>query len=111
MGYYTKDLSVFTFASSVSNILSGMDDCEGVTIYANTSSGVFTVQIAESTGGTFVDLQSAAVDVTVTAPNAVVISPVPFRQMRLASTYGSTGGAGPTSSTGAGFPVQAVFVV
>lgn len=117
MGYYPKDIGLFTFSASESNYLQYVDDCEGITIFATTSSGVFTVQVSNvdttSTGaGTFVDLQSAGSDVTLTAVNAAVISPCPFRRIRLLSTFGSTGSTGAvTGAGGTGFPVTGVIVV
>ena len=105
MGYYVKDLTPITFTTSTSNVLvpAELGDLEGLTIFANASSGVFTVQIAPTSDGTFADLQSAGADVTITAPNALVISPVPFRALRLAATY--------TTSSAVSFPVQGTVVL
>lgn len=112
MGYYTKDLPVLNFATSNSNIISGVDDLEGLSVFATTSSGIFTVQVAPTSAGPFTDLQSAGADVTMTAPATLTISPVAFRHFQLASTFGSTGSTGAvTGAGGTGFPVQAVFVV
>ena len=117
MGYHPKDIGIFTFAASESNFLRYVDDCEGLTIYASASSGVFTVQVSNvdttsTATGSFVDLQSAGSDVTLTAINAAVISPCPFRRIRLLSTFGSTGSTGAvTGDGGTGFAVTGVFVV
>ena len=117
MSYHPKDVGTFTFSASESNFLRYVDDCEGLTIFASTSSGVFTVQVSDvdstsTAGGSFVDLQSAGADVTVTGVNAVVISPVPFRRVRLLSTFGSTGSTGAvTGAGGTGFPVMGQILV
>ena len=113
MSYHSKKLGAFTFAASESNFLRYTEDCEALTIFATTSSGVFTIQVSNlnttTTGANdWADLQSAGADVTFTAAgggNATVVSPVSFSRIRLLSTYGSTGSTGPTGAGGTGFPV------
>lgn len=111
MAQYTKQFPTLKITTSNSNAIAGLEDLDGLAIFCTTSSGVFTVQVAASTDGTdFADLQSAGADVTITAPNVLTISPIAFRQLRLASTQGSTGSAS-TGVSGDGFKVVGTFQV
>lgn len=96
MSQNVKDFPNLTFTgtSTVSNAIAGMDDCEGLSIFWSSSTGTtMTVQIALDPTSTsaFGILQSGGADVTITAGETVVVSPCPFRQMRLLATAASTG--------------------
>ena len=113
MASYETDLGAFTFATSNSNALA-VSNVAALAIFCSSSSGVFTVQVEQSSTGTvFLDLQSAGSDVTITAPNVLVINPSPFRQVRLASTYGSTGSTSGAiaAAGGTGFLLLGTFSV
>jgi len=75
--------------TSTSGVIVAFDDAWGLTIYSPatmTASQAFVEVEPTSTGTTFVTLQSGGVDVTLPAGKATVISPVPFKQMRVTST-------------------------
>lgn len=73
-----------------SNAVGTLDDAWGLTIYApatiTSTSGVQVQVEPTDTGANFVTLQSGGADVYVVANRATVISPVPFRQIRLLSS-------------------------
>lgn len=73
---------------STSNVLSNLDDCWAIGLTAPaTLSGTITVEVEPtSTGIAFVTLQSGGLDVSIAASKAIVLSPFPFRQLRLVST-------------------------
>lgn len=80
-------------ADSTSNAVGLIDDAWGLTIAAPASltASQVTVKVELTTTGTsFVTLQSGGTDVTLTAGTATVISPVPFRQIRISSTATET---------------------
>lgn len=96
MSQNVKDFPSLTFTgtSTVSNAIAGMDDCEGISIFWSSSTGTtMTVQVALDPTSTsaFGILQSGGADVTITAGETVVVSPCPFRQIRLLATAASTG--------------------
>ena len=117
MAYHPARLGAFTFSASESNFVRYVESCEALSVFASSSSGVFTVQVSPidstSTGtGDWQDLQSAGSDVTITAPNVLAVSPLPFRRMRLLSTFGSTGSTGVvTGAGGTGFAVVGQVMV
>ena len=73
---------------STSNAIADFDDAYGLTVYSPatvTATGV-NVEVCPSSSGTdFVALQSGGSDVVLPASRATVISPVPFKQMRITS--------------------------
>lgn len=74
---------------STSNAIGNFDDAWGLTIYSpvTVTATAFGVEVEPtSTGTNFVALQSGGSDVTLPAARATVISPVPFRQMRITSS-------------------------
>lgn len=78
-----------TAGGTTSNAVGGLDDAWGLTIYApatltSTAVGVFVEPT--DTGTSFFALQSGGVDVVFAAGKATVISPVPFRQIRVVTT-------------------------
>lgn len=97
MGQYTKKLPdiVYSGSSTDSPGITGFDDCDGITVFKTlTSTATHTVQVSNTTESTatFYDLQSAGSDITLAnSRDAVVISPVPFRQLRLTTSHNSTG--------------------
>lgn len=96
MGVYVKSLPDFTFtgSSTVSNAIGGFEDCEGLNVYWSSSTGTtMTLQVSPdaTSTATFGILQSGGADVTITAAESVIISPIPFRQLRLLATATSTG--------------------
>lgn len=85
---------VTTAASTTSNAVGTIDDAWGITIYspATLSSTSNAVQVEPtSTGTNFVALQSGGVDVVFEASKATVISPVPFRQIRIVGNAAEAG--------------------
>lgn len=75
-----------TSGGTTTNAVGNLDDAWGLTVYSPgtlTSTGVAVQVEPTSTGTNFVALQSGGVDVTFPAGKATVISPVPFRQLRL----------------------------
>lgn len=75
--------------ASTSNALTDLGDALGMTIYApvTITATQVRIQVEPSSDGTnFVTLQSGGTDVLLTAATATVISPIPFKQMRLIST-------------------------
>lgn len=96
MGRYTKDFTDLTWTgtSTVSNAIAGVDDCDGLSVYWSSSTGTtMTIQasIDPTSTSAFGNIQSAGADVTITAGETVVISPIPFLQLRLLATAASTG--------------------
>jgi hypothetical protein len=74
---------------STSNAITDFDDAWGLTIYSpvTVTATMITVQVEPTSSGTsFVTLQSGGSDVTIPASRATVISPVPFKQMRVTSS-------------------------
>jgi hypothetical protein len=74
---------------STSNSITDFDDAWGLTIYSPVivTATAFSVEVEPTSSGTlFVVLQSGGTDVTIPASRATVISPVPFRQMRITSS-------------------------
>lgn len=75
-----------TSGGTTTNAVGNLDDAWGLTVFSPgtlTSTGV-TVQVEPtSTGTNFVVLQSGGSDVQFIAGRATVISPVPFKQVRL----------------------------
>lgn len=96
MSQHIKRLPSFTFAagSTVSNAISGFNDCRsvGMAVIDTTSTGTLTVQAEMTTGGSdWVDLQSGSTDIVVRASQGLVLEPVPFQQLRLLASATSTG--------------------
>mgnify|MGYP001567411178 CR=1 FL=1 len=96
MGFHVKDLPDLTFTgtSTVSNAIGNLEDCEGLMVYWSSSTGTtmtFQVSPDATSTATFGILQSGGADVTITAAESVVVSPIPFRQLRLLATAASTG--------------------
>lgn len=84
---YAKHPSL-TLLTTVSNTISGFEDAFGLSIVAPatlTSTSV-TLQVANSTstGATFATLQSGGSDITLVSGKALVVTPIPFVQLRLA---------------------------
>ena len=77
-------------SSQASNAVGLLDDAWGLTIYAPaaiTSTSGVAVQIEPTeTGTNFLTLQSGGADVYVVQGRATVISPVPFKQIRMLSS-------------------------
>ena len=74
---------------STSNAIVDFDDAWGLTIYSPvtvTASQCYVQVEPSSSGTTFVTLQSGGSDVFMEAAKALVISPVPFKQMRITSS-------------------------
>ena len=90
MSLFVCDLPTLTIANAgtESNAIGGFDDAEALTLYAPaTLTGTVTVEVEPTIGGSsFVDLTSAGSDVTIGAGNALVLSPITFRQLRLSSS-------------------------
>ena len=96
MGQFIKDLTNLTFTgtSTVSNAIVNTDDCDGISVFWSSSTGTtFTVQVSLDPTSTsaFGALQSGGSDISITAGEVVVVSPTPFRQLRLLATGTSTG--------------------
>ena len=76
--------------ASTSNAIGILDDAFGLTLYgpaAVTSTGIrLEVNPSETSTSGWVTLQSGAADVFIPAAKGTVISPVTFRQMRLAAS-------------------------
>lgn len=75
-----------TTNGTTSNAVGNLDDAWGLTIYSPatlTSTGVAVQVEPTSTGTNFVALQSGGTDVTFASGKATVISPVPFKQIRV----------------------------
>lgn len=75
-----------TSGGTTTNAVGNLDDAWGLTVYTPgtlTSTGVFVQVEPTSTGTNFINLQSGGADVQMIAGRATVISPVPFRQIRL----------------------------
>ncbi len=70
-----------------SNALVNLDDAIALAIFASTAlTGTVTVQVEPtSTGSAWSNLQSGGVDVTIAATKAIVLNPMPFKQLRLLS--------------------------
>jgi hypothetical protein len=80
-------------ADTTSNAVGTLDDAWGLTLISPSAlnSSQVSVQVELTDTGTgFVVLQSGGVDVTMIANRAMVISPVPFRQIRISSTTAET---------------------
>ena len=80
--------SLVVTTSGSSNAVGLIDDAYGITLYVTTTftSTSVTVQVEPTdTGTNFVILQSGGSNVVITSGTATVISPVPFRQIRLAT--------------------------
>lgn len=75
-----------TSGGTTTNAVGNLDDAWGLTVGTPgtlTSTGV-TVQIElTSTGTNFITLQSGGADISMVAGRGTVISPVPFKQIRL----------------------------
>lgn len=86
---------VVAAAGTTSNTIVNFDDAYALTIYCPavlTSTSVTIDVEPTSTGTTFTTLQSGGTDVVMTAGKATVISPAPFRQLRV--VCGAAEGAG-----------------
>lgn len=72
---------------TVTNAIRQFDDAWAVSIYSPNSTFTSTSALVSveptDTGVSFVPLQSGGVDVTLTSGRAMVMSPVPFRQLRV----------------------------
>lgn len=72
---------------TATNAIRQFDDAWALSIYSPNStltSTAVTISVEPtSTGTAFMTLQSAGADITLTSGKAMVISPVPFQQMRL----------------------------
>ncbi len=72
---------------TATNAVGGIDDAWAISIYSPATtftSTAVSVQVEPTTTGTsFIILQSAGTDVVLTSGKAMVISPVPFRQVRI----------------------------
>ena len=79
---------VFSSGGTTSNAVTNLDDSLAISLFAPSAlSGTVTVQVEPTTTGTaFVTLQSGGVDVSIAASKAIVLNPVPFRQLRLSSS-------------------------
>lgn len=80
--------SLVVTTSGVSNAVGLLDDAYGLTVYLTTTFTSTSVRVEvepTDTGTSFVILQSGGTDVILSSGTATVISPVPFRQLRLAT--------------------------
>ena len=80
--------SLVVTTSGVSNAVGILDDAYGLTLYVTTTftSTAVSVEVEPTdTGTNFVTLQSGGSNVVISSGTATVISPVPFRQLRLAT--------------------------
>ena len=84
-------------AATASNPVGAIDDAWGLTVVSPPSltASQVSVQVElTDTGTNFVTLQSGGTDVVLVANKATVISPVPFRQIKIVSTTAETGSFG-----------------
>jgi hypothetical protein len=79
-------------AATVSNPVGTLDDAWGLTIQSPTfTASAVSVQVElTDTGTNFVTLQSGGADVLLPPSRATVISPVPFRQIKILSSNSET---------------------
>ena len=96
MGQHVKDFPSLTWTgtSTVSNAITSVDDCDGLAVFWSSSTGTtMTLQASLDPTSTsaFGTIQSGGADVSITAGETVIVSPVPFRQFRLLATGTSTG--------------------
>ena len=96
MGQHVKDFTELTWTgtSTVSNAITYVDDCDGLAVFWSSSTGTtMTLQASLDPTSTsaFGTIQSGGADVSITAGETVIVSPVPFRQFRLLATGTSTG--------------------
>ena len=107
MAFNTVDVPnlLFSAAGTVSSVVTGLDDAYGVGIIApaTLTASQVTVQVAASSGGTFGTLQSGGSDVVLAAGKSLIITPLPYRWLQLASSAGEA-----ASRT---FVVTKVFIV
>lgn len=93
--------------SSNSNAIELMEDAYGLGIQApaTLTSTMILVQVAmaASSGATFATLQSGGTDVTITAGKALIITPIPYKQLRIQGS--SAEGADRSFTTGKVFTV------
>lgn len=87
-GYaYLPDLIVSTGAAAQSNTIILFDDAYGLSIQApgTLTSTAITISVINSTSTSlaFATLQSGGQDIQLSAGKALVITPVPFRQLQL----------------------------
>jgi hypothetical protein len=104
LSQYIKDLTVnwVGISSTHSNAIKNFWDCTALTLFF-TSSGVYNIFVENTdTGTNFLQLYSADVAVKTTGPGAMVISPAPFRQLKVQQS---------TASTGTAIPVTAVYSI
>jgi hypothetical protein len=92
---------------TATNAVGGIDDAWALSIYSPattfTSTAVSIQVEPTSTGTDFITLQSAGTDVVLTSGRAIVISPVPFRQIRI--------GFGAAEAVGRTFTIRKSFLV
>lgn len=91
---YARHASL-TITTSVSNTITGFEDSFGLSIVAPatlTSTSV-TLQVTNSTdsAAVFGTLQSGGSDVVITAGKALVVTPIPFQQLKLLGTSTEAG--------------------
>ena len=99
------NMVITTSSSATSGAQGGLDDAYGISLISPAAlTGTVTIQVEQTdTGTNFVNLQSGGVDVTIAANKGIVITPFPFRQIRLIS--GSTEAATRTFTLAKVFPV------
>lgn len=101
------DLVVTTSATASSNAISGFNDAYGLGIQAPssmTSTSIWVeVAIPTSSDAAFSRLQSGGSDISLSSAQALVISPVPYSQLRLTTTS--------TEATARTFTVAKVIAV
>lgn len=111
MPFFMADLPSITVSSggSNSNAISLVEDAYGLGIAApaTLTASQVTVQVAMSSGAaaTFVTLQSGGSDVVLAAGKALIITPLPYRQLRVNSSVAGGEGAART------FTVSKVLIV
>lgn len=90
MSILLADLTALTMtaATTTTNAVDVGESCESIGIHSPaTVTGTVTVQVEPSASGTtWRNLQSSGSDITITASECVVISPCPFRRIRLSTS-------------------------
>ena len=84
---------VFSSGGSNTNADTQLDDAYGLSLIspATAPGGTVTIQVEQtSTGASFVNLQSGGVDVTLAGNRGIVLTPFPFRQIRLTLSVAAT---------------------
>ena len=98
MSTYLKDMGTLTIVdgATLSNILTGFEDCDAAYIFSNSQSTAFTGTVtvrvsgvagaATTTTNAWADLTSGGSDVTIAAGNSVPITDTAFYSLMVASS-------------------------